>query len=81
MVLQDGSRVTETSEEHRPEAEVEAAVTATMASNSLFSTVTPCQQNFFWGEHYREPLRSPASPGPLHWGCGWLAGDGIGICG
>ncbi|XP_047650836.1 runt-related transcription factor 2-like isoform X2 [Phacochoerus africanus] len=22
----------------------------TMASNSLFSTVTPCQQNFFWGE-------------------------------
>uniref|UniRef100_A0A8C6AEK8 RUNX family transcription factor 2 n=1 Tax=Marmota marmota marmota TaxID=9994 RepID=A0A8C6AEK8_MARMA len=21
----------------------------TMASNSLFSTVTPCQQNFFWG--------------------------------
>lgn len=22
-----------------------------MASNSLFSTVTPCQQNFFWGEY------------------------------
>ncbi|XDV42711.1 hypothetical protein PO909_011328 [Leuciscus waleckii] len=21
-----------------------------MASNSLFSSVTPCQQNFFWGE-------------------------------
>nr|ACL14294.1 Runx2 spliced isoform [Xenopus laevis]ACL14295.1 Runx2 spliced isoform [Xenopus laevis] len=20
-----------------------------MASNSLFSSVTPCQQNFFWG--------------------------------
>lgn len=24
----------------------------TMASNSLFSTVTPCQQNFFWGKCY-----------------------------
>lgn len=24
-----------------------------MASNSLFSTVTPCQQNFFWGEYGR----------------------------
>uniref|UniRef100_A0A8B9BFI3 Runt-related transcription factor 2 n=3 Tax=Neognathae TaxID=8825 RepID=A0A8B9BFI3_9AVES len=23
----------------------------TMASNSLFSSVTPCQQNFFWGEY------------------------------
>lgn len=23
-----------------------------MASNSLFSTVTPCQQNFFWGEYH-----------------------------
>lgn len=22
-----------------------------MASNSLFSTVTPCQQNFFWGKY------------------------------
>uniref|UniRef100_A0A803YPT2 Uncharacterized protein n=1 Tax=Meleagris gallopavo TaxID=9103 RepID=A0A803YPT2_MELGA len=22
----------------------------TMASNSLFSSVTPCQQNFFWGK-------------------------------
>lgn len=22
-----------------------------MASNSLFSSVTPCQQNFFWGEY------------------------------
>ncbi|TNN23458.1 hypothetical protein EYF80_066420 [Liparis tanakae] len=24
---------------------------AAMASNSLFGTVTPCQQNFFWGEY------------------------------
>uniref|UniRef100_A0A8C0L987 Secreted protein n=1 Tax=Canis lupus dingo TaxID=286419 RepID=A0A8C0L987_CANLU len=23
----------------------------TMGSNSLFSTVTPCQQNFFWGKN------------------------------
>uniref|UniRef100_A0A672UI03 Uncharacterized protein n=1 Tax=Strigops habroptila TaxID=2489341 RepID=A0A672UI03_STRHB len=23
----------------------------TMASNSLFSSVTPCQQNFFWGKY------------------------------
>ena len=23
-----------------------------MASNSLFSAVTPCQQNFFWGKCY-----------------------------
>lgn len=43
------SRVTETTEEQKwgllqPEA--------AMASNSLFSTVTPCQQNFFWGEYY-----------------------------
>uniref|UniRef100_A0AAV2K7T5 Runt domain-containing protein n=1 Tax=Knipowitschia caucasica TaxID=637954 RepID=A0AAV2K7T5_KNICA len=41
----DVSRVTETTEEQKwglqqPEA--------AMASNSLFSTVTPCQQNFFW---------------------------------
>lgn len=43
------SRVKETTEEQKwgllqPEA--------AMASNSLFSTVTPCQQNFFWGEYH-----------------------------
>ncbi|MED6285889.1 hypothetical protein CHARACLAT_000149, partial [Characodon lateralis] len=42
---QDVSRVTETTEEQKwGLLEPEAA----MASNSLFSTVTPCQQNFFW---------------------------------
>ncbi|NWY66417.1 RUNX2 factor, partial [Erithacus rubecula] len=27
----------------------------TMASNSLFSSVTPCQQNFFWGNNLSKP--------------------------
>lgn len=35
---------------------------ATMASNSLFSSVTPCQQNFFWGKCPRFSL--------CFWPCG-----------
>ncbi|NXQ32471.1 RUNX2 factor, partial [Alaudala cheleensis] len=34
----------------------------TMASNSLFSSVTPCQQNFFWAGQEPPPLHAP-SPG------------------
>uniref|UniRef100_A0A8C8AF45 Runt-related transcription factor n=1 Tax=Otus sunia TaxID=257818 RepID=A0A8C8AF45_9STRI len=29
-----------------------------MASNSLFSSVTPCQQNFFWGEYSWPPSQN-----------------------
>ncbi|PNI77561.1 RUNX2 isoform 1 [Pan troglodytes] len=36
-----------------------------MASNSLFSTVTPCQQNFFWGGSPRRGTR---------WDCGYCHG-------
>uniref|UniRef100_G3SVG2 Runt-related transcription factor 2 n=1 Tax=Loxodonta africana TaxID=9785 RepID=G3SVG2_LOXAF len=32
----------------------------TMASNSLFSTVTPCQQNFFWGKQETKYFQHPA---------------------
>lgn len=32
------------------EAKALPETTGTMASNSLFSSVTPCQQNFFWGK-------------------------------
>uniref|UniRef100_A0A8C9W2F3 Runt-related transcription factor 2 n=1 Tax=Scleropages formosus TaxID=113540 RepID=A0A8C9W2F3_SCLFO len=30
-----------------------------MASNSLFSSVTPCQQNFFWGASDLSPFSDP----------------------
>ncbi len=40
------SRVTTTSRGGESRGDPRAA----MASNSLFSSVTPCQQNFFWGE-------------------------------
>uniref|UniRef100_A0A663MN34 Runt-related transcription factor n=1 Tax=Athene cunicularia TaxID=194338 RepID=A0A663MN34_ATHCN len=35
-----------------------------MASNSLFSSVTPCQQNFFWGKPQENPRKSQ-TPGKL----------------
>ncbi|NXH48628.1 RUNX2 factor, partial [Dicaeum eximium] len=34
----------------------------TMASNSLFSSVTPCQQNFFWGKRGCRRFLPPAPP-------------------
>ncbi|KAF7664602.1 hypothetical protein LDENG_00171770 [Lucifuga dentata] len=54
----DVSRVTETTGEQKlgllqPEA--------AMASNSLFSTVTPCQQNFFWDPSASRRFSPPSS--------------------
>uniref|UniRef100_A0A3B3VLC0 Uncharacterized protein n=1 Tax=Poecilia latipinna TaxID=48699 RepID=A0A3B3VLC0_9TELE len=71
----DVSRVTETAEEQKwGLLEPEAA----MASNSLFSTVTPCQQNFFWGEYLRSPVAdSLLETGRLR-GLGSRKGLGVG---
>ncbi|TSK58050.1 hypothetical protein Baya_3698 [Bagarius yarrelli] len=46
-VIEDNSKVIETIEKQK--LSVAQLTAVAMASNSLFSSVTSCQQNFFWG--------------------------------
>ncbi|XP_017312082.1 runt-related transcription factor 2b isoform X3 [Ictalurus punctatus] len=58
-VIEDASKVIKTIEKQN--LSVEQLTVAAMASNSLFSSVTPCQQNFFWDACATRRFSPPSS--------------------
>ncbi|XP_053470234.1 runt-related transcription factor 2b isoform X3 [Ictalurus furcatus] len=58
-LVEDASKVIKTIEKQN--LSVEQLTVAAMASNSLFSSVTPCQQNFFWDACATRRFSPPSS--------------------
>ncbi|XP_046692860.1 runt-related transcription factor 2b isoform X3 [Silurus meridionalis] len=57
--IEDASKVIKTKEKQN--LSLEQLTVAAMASNSLFSSMTPCQQNFFWDASATRRFSPPSS--------------------
>ncbi|KAI5090630.1 runt-related transcription factor 2b [Silurus meridionalis] len=58
-LVEDASKVIKTKEKQN--LSLEQLTVAAMASNSLFSSMTPCQQNFFWDASATRRFSPPSS--------------------